>query len=499
MDIEDLVENLDAGVFSLLIPIGVLVGAVVVRRAAKRFQRVSRKDGAPLASSGLTGGQVALKLLAACGLEDVAVVPVRGRDVYDPVAREVRLSTPNFVGRSLAAVATAAHEVGHAQQFASKLWLCQARRVFWPICRVLTVLALLLLLGASVLPLRNIGLALLFLSVLAVVLQVTVTLPLERDASRRATDLVRTTGLIAPEEAPLIGRYLHAAWLTYVAATARHAIGLLLIGVLTLIWTVGSDHDPGLAEALGAASLFQGQVSPPGVLPMLLIAAARLVPFVVVSIALGSMFRSAARDKPTLAERAVARNTAAMALYAQGKFAAAVRELDVAIALLPTSAAAYYNRGCASFQLGLHDNALADFDRALSLDPSLPDAYRMRGNLWLDKGDYDRALADFRSAVQHAPTDASAWRDRGLTYLWRGDYDQALADLDEAIRLDATDAVAFNNRGVARLKRGEYAEARSDLLEAIRLDPKLPNPQKHLASMEAACQSAESPQRADGA
>src|SRR5690349_19572423 len=103
MDYEDLVECLDTGVFSLLIPLG----AVLVRRATKQFHRVTQQEDLGVAGCGLTGELVARRLLSACGLDDIAVLSVRGRDVFDWEKREVRLSTANFAGRSLAALATA--------------------------------------------------------------------------------------------------------------------------------------------------------------------------------------------------------------------------------------------------------------------------------------------------------------------------------------------------------------------------------------------------------
>jgi len=485
MDFEDLIEGFDGGVFSLLIPLGVLGGAVLMGRATKRYQRVSEQYGFGVSACGLTGEHAARRLLTACGLGDVAVVRTTGRDLYLPSTREIQLTPANYTGRSLVALATAAHEAGHAQQYASKRFLYRLRLTCRRVCQALAVAALLLLLGATVLPVRNLGSALFVLSALAVVLQAGVTLPLERDASRRARELVRKAGLIAPGEEVGFDRLLNAAWLTYAAAEARRGLGLLVIGVLCIVWSLELAPGAALVEGPVVASQALGEGTPGARLHGVWMTAARLIPLVVISLFLLRRFLSNPRARPSRAERAAERNNAAMVSYEQGDFTAAVRQLDEVIALLPGTAAAYFNRGSAYVGMRQWDHALADFDRALSLDPKLPEAHRVRGNLWLEKGDYDRALADFDAATRQAPTVAAAWRDRGLTFLWRGEYDRALADLDEAIRLDKTDAVAFNNRGVVRMKRGESAQACADLREAIRLDPDLPNPRRHLASLEA--------------
>ncbi len=487
MDSEDFIERFNGGVFPLLIPLGVLCGAVLVQRATKRFQRASEQYGFGVSACGLTGGHAARRLLTACGLGNVAVVCTTGRDRYQPSKREVQLTTANYTGRSLAALATAAHEAGHAQQFASKRFLHRLRLTSQRVCQALAVAALLLLLGATVLPVRNLGSVIFVLSALAVVLQAAVTLPLERDASRRARELVRKTGLIAPGEEAGFDRLLNAAWLTYAAAEARRGLGLLLIGVLTIVLSLDLAPAPGAALFEGSAPASQAldETALSARLHGMRITATRLIPLVVTGLFLLRRLWSNPRVRPSRAQRAAERHNAAMASYAQGDFATAVRQLDEVIALQPGTAVAYFNRGSAYVQIRQVDHAVADFDRALFLDPNLPDVHRLRGNLWLLQCDYDRALADFDAAIQQAPAVAAAWRDRGLTFLWRGDYDRALADLDEAIRLDRTDAVAFNNRGVVRMKRGESVQARADLREAIRLDPDLPNPRQHLVALEA--------------
>ena len=359
------------------------------------------------------------------------------------------------LGRSLTALAIAAHEVGHAQQFASNRSLYRLRLTCGRCCQGLAAAALLVLLGTIVVPIQNLGSVLLVLSTLAVVIQAAVTLPLERDASRRARELVRKEGLIAPDEEAGFDRLLNAAWLTYAAAEARRCIGLLVIAVLILVWSSRLVLTPADLEDPSVAFPF------PDVGPSraprfeILISAIRLIPLVVISLILLQRYVSYRRRQPSRAQCAFERNSAALAAYSAGDYATAVRQLDEAIALLPRTAALHFNRGSAFVGMGHRDLALTDFDRALALDPKLPEAHRTRGNLWLEKGDYDRALGDFDAAIQQTPTIAAAWRDRGLTLLWRGDYARALTDLDEAIRLDQ-----LRRGGLQQSRRGPHEAPR---------------------------------------
>jgi tetratricopeptide (TPR) repeat protein len=199
----------------------------------------------------------------------------------------------------------------------------------------------------------------------------------------------------------------------------------------------------------------------------------------------------------------------------------ALAEYDEAIRLSPENATLLTSRGFMALNRGDQDRALADFEAALRFNPrdSLgllgramvllqrgereralehlaqavavgskdATAYTVRGQVWMANNDFDRAIADFNEALRKNPHHAAALRDRGHAWLAKNELRKALVDLDKSIRLDPADAIAFNNRGAARLKVGNYQGANDDLREAIRLDPKLPNPYKHLASLQATC------------
>src|SRR5262249_34719566 len=253
------------------------------------------------------------------------------------------LTPANFAGRSLVALAVAAHEVGHAQQFAAKRLLCRLRGVFWRIYQVLAAVVLLLLLAATLVPVAHATSIVLLLSVLTVVLQAVVTLPLERDASRRARNLARKAGLVSTGEEPVIDRVLNAAWRTYAAAEARRGIGLLLIGALAVVWPVPLTSVPALFDGAPRHFPLPGQRPPTHQLLTLPIVAARLIAPVAIGALLLERCRAARRGQPTRAQRAAAHNNAAMALYTRGDFTAAIKSLGQTIALAPAEPVSYAN------------------------------------------------------------------------------------------------------------------------------------------------------------
>ncbi|MGQ9511060.1 MAG: zinc metallopeptidase [Thermaceae bacterium] len=170
---------------------------------------------------GLSGAEVARAILDAHGLNHVRVEPTPGMltDHYDPMAKAVRLSEPNFASPSLAALAVAAHEVGHAVQDARGYAWLRVRHSLLPAANIGSNLGpILVLIGLAIgaLGLAQLGLYLF----LAVALFQLVTLPVEFDASRRALGFLQKMGFLTPKEMPAARQVLTAAALTYVAALA---------------------------------------------------------------------------------------------------------------------------------------------------------------------------------------------------------------------------------------------------------------------------------------
>ena len=178
--------------------------------------------------SGMTGYEAARRILAANGLYNVQVERVAGNltDHYDPKTNVIRLSDSDFGSNSVAAVGVAAHEAGHAVQYAQNYAPIKLRSAIIPVTNIGSQLSIpLVLIGAfmGMDPLINIGL-LLFATVAVFQL---VSLPVEFNASRRAVNALEMSGSIGDEELYGVKKVLGAAAMTYVAALAVAGANLL--------------------------------------------------------------------------------------------------------------------------------------------------------------------------------------------------------------------------------------------------------------------------------
>jgi uncharacterized protein len=168
---------------------------------------------------GLSGAQAARKILDDNGLYDVPVEQVEGEltDHYDPRARALRLSTPVYSGRSVAALGIAAHEAGHALQHAQGYVPLQVRSMLVPAATFGSNLGWIMILGGLILQFTAVAwLGVLFFA--AGTLFALVTLPVEFNASSRAMAMLTTNGMIvSQEEQNQNQQVLNAAALTYIA------------------------------------------------------------------------------------------------------------------------------------------------------------------------------------------------------------------------------------------------------------------------------------------
>lgn len=209
----------------ILLGIPLILGLVVQSRLKSTFAKNSR---VPVAS-GKTGAEVAREILDRNGLQGVPVHPSKAgplSDHYDPRKRGVFLSEPVYAGRSIAATAVAAHEVGHAIQHATSYTPMTIRSAIWPVAAFgsqawFFILMAGVLFGAFGL----VQLALLVFS--AVIIFQLVTLPVEFNASRRAMAQIRETGLVNDGEAVGARKTLTAAAMTYVAGALASIAQLL--------------------------------------------------------------------------------------------------------------------------------------------------------------------------------------------------------------------------------------------------------------------------------
>ena len=181
--------------------------------------------------SGYTGFETAQAMLRGAGIDDVSIESVPGMlsDHYDPRAKVVRLSEAILHGNSAAAVAVAAHEVGHAIQHAQNYKPMAWRAAVVPVAGIGSGLGPWMVIGGLLIGatgLAWVGVALFA----AAVLFHLVTLPVEYDASFRAMKVLEGSGIVASDEMPGVKKTLYAAGFTYVAST--------LIALATLAYYV---------------------------------------------------------------------------------------------------------------------------------------------------------------------------------------------------------------------------------------------------------------------
>ena len=168
---------------------------------------------------GMTGAEAAQQILLANGITNVRIEPIKGEltDHYSPNEQVIRLSEPVCNVSSAAAIGVAAHEAGHAVQYATGYFPMKIRSLIIPATQFGSKLAMPLFLLGLVLSfgfLVDIGVALFFFSVLFQV----VTLPVEFNASRRALAALKSTGYYSSDELAAARKVLTAAAMTYVGA-----------------------------------------------------------------------------------------------------------------------------------------------------------------------------------------------------------------------------------------------------------------------------------------
>ena len=177
----------------------------------------------------LSGADAAQRLLTYGGLHEVHVEATPGKlsDHYDPRSRTLRLSASVAQSPSMAALAVAAHEIGHALQDRQGYLPLRLRSALVPAVNLGSSLAWILILIGFML--RNLQLATLGVVAFAVgAVFALATLPVELNASARARTLLRESGLVqGAEEAGGVNAVLSAAAFTYVAALAAAVLQLL--------------------------------------------------------------------------------------------------------------------------------------------------------------------------------------------------------------------------------------------------------------------------------
>lgn len=211
-----------------------LLGLWAQMRVRSAFAKYSRVR----AASGITGAQAARRILDANGLQNVMVERVGGRlsDHYDPRSKTLRLSEDVYSTPSLAAVGVAAHEAGHALQDKVNYGPLTLRSAMVPTVQIGSWLGpIIFMIGLFMSGMFGTTIAWIGIAVFgATALFSIVTLPVEFDASRRAKELLVSTGVVVPQEMQGVKGVLDAAALTYVAAALQAIMTLLYYATLLM-------------------------------------------------------------------------------------------------------------------------------------------------------------------------------------------------------------------------------------------------------------------------
>lgn len=197
-----------------------------VNSTFNRYSRVYSRRG-------MTGAQAAAAVLRQNGVNNVQIEHISGKlsDHFDPSSNVIRLSDSVYSSTSVAAIGVAAHEAGHAVQYAVGYTPMKVRAAIIPLTKFGSTLAWPLIILGLILNFSELMIAGVLLFGTATLFQL-VTLPVEINASRRALQTISNAGLLYEDEYPAAKKTLTAAAMTYVAALAVSAaqfLRLLLI------------------------------------------------------------------------------------------------------------------------------------------------------------------------------------------------------------------------------------------------------------------------------
>lgn len=217
----------------------VVLAAILAIYAQTKVQTTYRRYKKIPNSRGLTGAQVAREILDSEGLHDIQIFEVRGQlsDHYNPGKKTINLSSDIYHGTSIASLAVAAHECGHAIQYKEKYIPISLRNAILPVANIgqyLGWIAIILGLAIGHTNVAWIG----FLLMCGILAFQIVTLPVEFNASSRALQILNARYLTTSEYAGA-RKMLSAAAMTYVAAMISTLMSMLRI----FLMIIGNSRD----------------------------------------------------------------------------------------------------------------------------------------------------------------------------------------------------------------------------------------------------------------
>ncbi len=219
----------------LLYLLALIIPLIAQIYVSATYKKNSKKDNA----FELTGYDVARKILDKNELNNLYVVETKGTmtDHYDPTRKTVKLSTDVYHGKSVASLAIAAHECGHAIQDKEGYLFLRIRSLIYPIVNLGTRLAYIILLLGLILEYMDLIMVGIVLVGLGLVFQI-ITLPVEINASKRAAKEIDQANLGNKKDQAGVKEMLTSAALTYLAGVLSSALDVLR---LLLIFTDRRD------------------------------------------------------------------------------------------------------------------------------------------------------------------------------------------------------------------------------------------------------------------
>lgn len=204
-----------------------LIAQIKVTSSYSKYKQIENKKR-------ISGFEVARKILDSFGLEDIHVVEVNGNltDHYDPSNKVVRLSADVFHGESIASLAVAAHECGHALQDKDNYNYMIIRSKLVPVVNFVTKMGYFVTIIGIIAGLFDIIVCGIVVLGVTLLFQL-VTLPVEFNASKRAKGIIDNLNLADKEEQNGVSKMLSAAAFTYVASVLNTIFQILRLLIIS--------------------------------------------------------------------------------------------------------------------------------------------------------------------------------------------------------------------------------------------------------------------------
>lgn len=231
--------GIDTMIILVLIPfLLVLLAQIILKITYRKYEGIET-------DTGLTGKEVASKILKEYDLDNIDVAKISGEltDNYNNSRKRVSLSSNIYGGKTIASTAVAAHECGHAIQYKEGYKPIKIRNMLVPFVNFGSSLGYYVIIASLVFSsFKHLFIVGLIMVSLALIFQL-VTLPVEFDASRRANKILLEMGIVSENEQDGTKAMLKAAAFTYVAGLVS-AIASTIFQVLRLVYIFGGrDRD----------------------------------------------------------------------------------------------------------------------------------------------------------------------------------------------------------------------------------------------------------------